>query len=238
MHKIHHGSRANIGVREQHFGMHIHFVSFPPCPVCTLRPLLKWDGNGARKNKAVSSHYSFWAVMLQISFARVVIAWCHLFVCVGCFELMKPIVNRCPLAGSVLAVYNNPTCIIYHSFEVPALHRPWCQLDKRHMLHSLNRNVLIVTEMKRFSHNILVRNASWIISLLSWKLCHTLCIWLAVQCCFGLALEVAWILSSRSSVEMIEDDYTTYYDLLFLMELGDNTSLSRAQNWIISALTG
>lgn len=36
---------------------------------------------------------------------------------------------------------------------------------------------------------------------------------------------------------MIEDDYTTYYDLLFLIELGDNAAQSSAQNWIISALT-
>lgn len=59
-----------------------------------------------------------------------------------------------------------------YSFEVPASLHPWCQPDKR--LYSLNRNVVIVTEIKCFSHNILVWHAGWIISLLSWKLCHTL----------------------------------------------------------------
>lgn len=47
----------------------------------------------------------------------------------------------------------------------------------------------------------------------------------------------AWIPSSCSSVEMIEDDYTNYYDSLFLIEPGDNTSVSRALNWIISVST-
>lgn len=45
-----------------------------------------------------------------------------------------------------------------------------------------------------------------------------------------LVLDVAWILSSCCSVEMIEDDYTTYYDLLFLIEQGDNTSTSIVLN--------
>lgn len=87
-----------------------------------------------------------------------------------------------------------------------------------------------MSEIKRLSHNILAWNARYIISLLSWKLCHSRCIWLAVHYCFGLVLWVAWILSPCSSVEMIEDDYSTYYDLLFLIELGDNASLSKALN--------
>lgn len=80
-----------------------------------------------------------------------------------------------------------------------------------------------MSEIKRLSHNILAWNARYIISLLSWKLCD---IWLGLH----LVLCVAWILSSCSSVEMIEDDYSTYYDLLFLIELGDNASLSKALN--------
>lgn len=80
-----------------------------------------------------------------------------------------------------------------------------------------------MSEIKRLSHNILAWNARYIISLLSWKLCY---IWLGLH----LVLCVAWILSSCSSVEMIEDDYSTYYDLLFLIELGDNASLSKALN--------
>lgn len=44
-------------------------------------------------------------------------------------------------------------------------------------------------------------------------------------------------LPSCGSVEMIEDDYTTYYDILFLIQLGDNASQSGVPNEIMSALT-
>lgn len=41
---------------------------------------------------------------------------------------------------------------------------------------------------------------------------------------------VAWILSSCGSIEGIEDDCNTYYELLFLTELGYNASQSSAES--------
>lgn len=128
-------STTNTQTREQYFRMHIYFVSL--LPVSSLPPEviieMRWKCMTPRAapNKRMSCVYRCDAYRSRSHIFPMVIAWSYLFVCVGCFELMKPIVNRLPLTGSVLALYNNQTCIIYHfAALVPSWQRTYVKFLK------------------------------------------------------------------------------------------------------------